>query len=27
VLPDWYGRGGYMEVGRGAGRAPKLVQF
>ena len=27
VLPDWYGRGGYMEVSRGAGRAPKLVQF
>jgi UDP-2,3-diacylglucosamine hydrolase len=24
VLPDWYGRGGYLEIGRGA---PKLVRF
>ena len=24
VLPDWYGRGGYLEIGR---RAPKLVRF
>jgi UDP-2,3-diacylglucosamine hydrolase len=24
VLPDWYGRGGYLEVGR---KGPKLVQF
>ena len=24
VLPDWYGRGGYLEVGR---RGPKLVRF
>ena len=24
VLPDWYGRGGYLEVGR---KRPKLVQF
>jgi len=24
VLPDWYGRGGYLEVGRGE---PKLTQF
>jgi UDP-2,3-diacylglucosamine hydrolase len=24
VLPDWYGRGGYLEVGSGE---PKLVQF
>jgi UDP-2,3-diacylglucosamine hydrolase len=24
VLPDWYGPGGYLEVGRGA---PKLVRF
>jgi len=24
VLPDWYGRGGYLEVGRGA---PQLVNF
>jgi UDP-2,3-diacylglucosamine hydrolase len=24
VLPDWYGRGGYLQVGRGD---PKLVQF
>jgi len=24
VLPDWYGRGGYLEVARGE---PKLVQF
>ena len=24
VLPDWYGRGGYLQVGRGE---PKLVQF
>jgi UDP-2,3-diacylglucosamine hydrolase len=25
VLPDWYGRGGYLEIGRGG--APKLVRF
>jgi UDP-2,3-diacylglucosamine hydrolase len=24
VLPDWYGRGGYLEIGRGA---PQLVRF
>ena len=24
VLPDWYGRGGYLEIGRGA---PNLVHF
>lgn len=24
VLPDWYGRGGYLAIGRGA---PKLVRF
>ena len=24
VLPDWYGRGGYLEIGRGT---PKLVRF
>jgi UDP-2,3-diacylglucosamine hydrolase len=24
VLPDWYGRGGYLEIGRGA---PKLIRF
>jgi UDP-2,3-diacylglucosamine hydrolase len=24
VLPDWYGRGGYIEVGRAA---PKLIRF
>jgi len=24
VLPDWYGRGGYLEIGRGA---PRLVRF
>ena len=24
VLPDWYARGGYLEIGRGA---PKLVRF
>jgi UDP-2,3-diacylglucosamine hydrolase len=24
VLPDWYGRGGYLEIGKGA---PKLVRF
>lgn len=24
VLPDWYGRGGYLEVGRGE---PKLIRF
>jgi UDP-2,3-diacylglucosamine hydrolase len=24
VLPDWYGRGGYLEVGRAG---PKLVRF
>jgi len=24
VLPDWYGRGGYLEIARGA---PKLVRF
>jgi len=24
VLPDWYGRGGYLEVDR---KGPKLVQF
>ena len=24
VLPDWYGRGGYLEVGRGS---PQLVRF
>jgi UDP-2,3-diacylglucosamine hydrolase len=24
VLPDWYGRGGYLEVGR---RGPRLVRF
>jgi UDP-2,3-diacylglucosamine hydrolase len=24
VLPDWYGRGGYLEIGR---RAPRLVRF
>jgi UDP-2,3-diacylglucosamine hydrolase len=24
VLPDWYGRGGYLEIGHGA---PKLVRF
>ena len=24
VLPDWYGRGGYLEIGR---RAPRLVHF
>jgi UDP-2,3-diacylglucosamine hydrolase len=24
VLPDWYGRGGYLEIGRAA---PKLVRF
>ena len=24
VLPDWYGRGGYLEIGAGA---PKLVRF
>jgi hypothetical protein len=24
VLPDWYGRGGYLEVGRAG---PRLVRF
>jgi hypothetical protein len=24
VLPDWYGRGGYIEVDR---RGPRLVRF
>ncbi len=24
VLPDWYGRGGYLEISRGA---PRLVRF
>src|SRR6185437_8677197 len=24
VLPDWYGRGGYLEIGAGA---PRLVRF
>ena len=24
VLPDWYGRGGYLEIGRGA---PRLTRF
>ena len=28
VLPDWYGRGGYLEVGGGvASGAPRLVRF
>jgi hypothetical protein len=24
VLPDWYGRGGYLEIDR---RGPRLVRF
>jgi UDP-2,3-diacylglucosamine hydrolase len=27
VLPDWYGRGGYVEVAGVAGAAPRLVRF
>lgn len=27
VLPDWYGRGGYLEVSGDAGRKPRLVNF
>jgi UDP-2,3-diacylglucosamine hydrolase len=27
VLPDWYGRGGYIEVAGVAGGAPRLVRF